>query len=113
MSSIVTLLGIGTLNITRSDIPAVTHLNYSARVQTVDAQTNLRDHAQITALAELTGCQILVNTSYNVRGEPIACTPEDAFQCLLGSKLDPLSTGNCVLRKSEQRAELLHDHHSQ
>ncbi len=100
------LFGIDKLNIARSDIPAVTHIDYSARVQTVHAKTNPRYHALITRFKELTGCPVLVNTSFNVRGEPIVCTPEDAFRCFMGSGIDLLVVGNCVLEKWDQRAEL-------
>ena len=100
------LFGIDKLNIARSDIPAVTHIDYSARVQTVHAKTNPRYHALITRFKELTGCPVLVNTSFNVRGEPIVCTPEDAFRCFMGSEIDLLVVGNCVLEKRDQRAEL-------
>jgi carbamoyltransferase len=100
------LFGIAKLNIVRSDIPAVTHIDYSARVQTVHAKTNPRYHALITRFKELTGCPVLVNTSFNVRGEPIVCTPDDAFRCFMGSEIDFLVVGNCVLTKRDQRAEL-------
>ncbi len=100
------LIGIDKLNIARSDIPAVTHIDYSARVQTVHATTNPRYHALITRFKELTGCPVLVNTSFNVRGEPIVCTPDDAFRCFMGSEIDLLVVGNCILEKRDQRAEL-------
>jgi carbamoyltransferase len=100
------LFGIDKLNIVRSDIPAVTHIDYSARVQTVHAKTNPRYHALITRFKELTGCPVLVNTSFNVRGEPIVCTPDDAFRCFMGSEIDLLVVGNCVLKKRDQRVEL-------
>jgi carbamoyltransferase len=100
------LFGIDKLNVARSDIPAVTHIDYSARVQTVHAKTNPRYHALITRFKELTGCPVLVNTSFNVRGEPIVCTPDDAFRCFMGSEIDLLVVGNCVLEKRNQRAEL-------
>ncbi len=100
------LFGIDKLNIARSDIPAVTHVDYSARVQTVHAKTNPRYHALITRFKELTGCPVLVNTSFNVRGEPIVCTPEDAFRCFMGSEIDLLVVGNCVLEKQDQTREL-------
>jgi carbamoyltransferase len=96
------LFGIDKLNIARSDIPAVTHVDYSARIQTVHAETNPRYHALIAAFKERTGCPVLVNTSFNVRGEPIVCTPEDAFRCFMGTELDVLAIGNCVLRKEDQ-----------
>ena len=100
------LFGIDKLNVARSDIPAVTHVDYSARVQTVHADTNPLYHRLISRFAELTGCPVLVNTSFNVRGEPIVATPEDAFRCFMGSRIDFLAVGNCVLRKSEQDQSL-------
>ncbi len=93
------LFGIDKLNIKRSDIPAVTHVDYSARVQTVHAETNPRYHALIKAFGDLTGCPVLVNTSFNIRGEPIVCTPEDAFRCFMGTELDLLVCGSCIVRK--------------
>jgi len=96
------MFGIDKLNVPRSDIPAVTHIDYSARIQTVHRQTNPRYHALLTAFQARTGCPVLVNTSFNVRGEPIVCTPEDAFRCFMGTELDLLVVGTCVLRKSEQ-----------
>jgi carbamoyltransferase len=98
------LFGIEKLNIARSTIPAVTHVDYSARVQTVDADTNPRFHALIKRFKEITGCPVLVNTSFNVRGEPIVCTPEDAFRCFLGNDLDLLVCGNAMLEKHRQNA---------
>jgi carbamoyltransferase len=96
------LFGIDKLNVPRSDIPAVTHVDYSARVQTVQEDTNPRYHALLSAFERKTGCPVLVNTSFNVRGEPIVCTPEDAFRCFLGTELDVLAVGNCYLRKADQ-----------
>jgi carbamoyltransferase len=96
------LFGIDKLNVPRSDIPAVTHVDYSVRIQTVHRDTNPRYQALITRFKALTGYPVLVNTSFNVRGEPIANTPEDAFRCFMGSDLDPLAVGNCILHKSEQ-----------
>ena len=96
------LFGIDKLNVPRSDIPAVTHVDYSARIQTVHRETNPRYHALITRFKALTGCPVLVNTSFNVRGEPIVCTPEDAFRCFMGSEIDLLAIGNCLLRKEDQ-----------
>ncbi|HEY3113660.1 MAG TPA: carbamoyltransferase [Gemmatimonadaceae bacterium] len=90
------------LRILRSDIPAATHVDGSARIQTVHKQTNPRFHQLISAFAERTGCPVLVNTSFNVRGEPIVCTPEDAFRCFMGTRIDALAIGNCFLRKGEQ-----------
>jgi carbamoyltransferase len=104
------LFGIDKLNIVRSDIPAVTHIDYSARIQTVHANTNPLFHRLITRFKELTGCPVLVNTSFNVRGEPIVCTPEDAFRCFMGNELDLLVVGRCILRKSTQDSELRHDY---
>ena len=96
------LFGIDKLNVPRSEIPAVTHVDYSARVQTVHQDTNPRFHALLCAFERKTGCPVLVNTSFNVRGEPIVCLPEDAFRCFMGSELDVLAVGNCYLRKEDQ-----------
>jgi carbamoyltransferase len=96
------LFGIDKLNVPRSDIPAVTHVDYSARIQTVHRGTNPRFHALISAFKALTGCPVLVNTSFNVRGEPIVCTPEDAYRCFMGTEIEMLVIGNCVLEKAEQ-----------
>jgi len=96
------LFGIDKLNVMRSEIPAVTHVDYSARVQTVHRETNPRYHALITAFKERTGCPLLVNTSFNVRGEPIVCTPTDAYRCFMGTGIDMLVIGNCVLEKAQQ-----------
>jgi carbamoyltransferase len=96
------LFGIDKLNVPRSAIPAVTHVDYSARVQTVHVDTNPRYHALISAFKQLTGCGVLVNTSFNVRGEPIVWTPEQAFRCFMGSDIEVLAVGNCYLRKEEQ-----------
>jgi len=96
------LFGIDKLNVPRSEIPAVTHVDYSARVQTVHEDTNPRYYALLSAFERKTGCPVLVNTSFNVRGEPIVCTPEDAFRCFMGSELDALAAGNCYLRKEGQ-----------
>jgi carbamoyltransferase len=90
------------LRIPRSDIPAATHVDGSARIQTVYKQTNPRFHMLISAFAKRTGCPVLVNTSFNVRGEPIVCTPDDAFRCFMGTGLDSLAIGNCFLRKADQ-----------
>jgi len=100
------LFGIDKLNVARSEIPAVTHVDYSARVQTVHADTNPRYHALISRFKAKTGCPVLVNTSFNVRGEPIVCTPEDAFRCFMGTELDVLAVGNCVLVKDDQDPRL-------
>ncbi|WPE17775.1 carbamoyltransferase family protein [Candidatus Thioglobus autotrophicus] len=96
------LFGIDKLNIKRSSIPAITHVDYSARIQTVHKRTNPKYHALITKFKEKTGCAVVVNTSFNVRGEPIICTPEDAFKCFMGTELDVLVVGNCFLRKEKQ-----------
>ena len=96
------LFGIDRLNVPRSEIPAVTHVDYSARIQTVHAETNPRYHALLSAFKARTGCPVLVNTSFNVRGEPIVCTPEDAFRCFMGTDVEVLVVGNCFLRKEQQ-----------
>jgi len=98
------------LRIPRSDIPAATHVDGSARIQSVHAQTNPRFHALISEFAKRTGCPVLVNTSFNVRGEPIVCTPEDAFRCFMGTQIDSLAIGNCFLRKDEQDEKLAGGH---
>jgi carbamoyltransferase len=98
--------GIDKLNVPRSEIPAVTHVDYSARIQTVHADTNPRYHALLSAFEQKTGCPVLVNTSFNVRGEPIVGTPEDAFRCFMGTELDMLAVGNCLLRKQQQDSAL-------
>ncbi|HTN98358.1 MAG TPA: carbamoyltransferase [Nordella sp.] len=107
------LFGIDKLNIPRSDIPAVTHVDYSARIQTVSADTNPRYHALISAFKERTGCPILVNTSFNVRGEPLVSTPEDAFRCFMGTGIEVLVVGNCYLRKERQDQKLLQSYENQ
>jgi len=104
------LFGIDKLNVVRSTIPAVTHVDYSARIQTVSADTNLRFHRLLSRFKALTGCPVLVNTSFNVRGEPIVCTPEDAFRCFMGNELDMLAVGNCILRKEQQDPALKRDY---
>ena len=104
------LFGIDKLNVPRSEIPAVTHVDYSARIQTVHSETNPRYHALISAFKRQTGCPVIVNTSFNVRGEPIVCTPEDAFRCFMGTDMDELAVGNCYLKKSEQDDSLRQDY---
>ncbi len=104
------LFGIDKLNVPRSDIPAITHVDYSARVQTVHAETNPRYHALITAFKQKTGCPVIVNTSFNVRGEPIVCTPEDAFRCFMGTGIEVLACGNCFLEKDDQDPALKLDY---
>ena len=98
------LFGIEKLNLRRSELPAITHVDYSARVQTVHEDTNPRYHALLTAFEQLTGCGVLVNTSFNVRGEPIVCTPSDAYRCFMRTKMDYLVVGNFLLDKREQPA---------
>ena len=100
------LFGIDKLNIKRSDIPAVTHVDYTARIQTVNENTNKRYYDLISKFKEKTGCPILVNTSFNVRGEPIVNSPTDAFNCLMGTELDYLVIGNCILDKNKQNSNL-------
>jgi len=106
------LFGIDKLNISRSEIPAVTHIDHSARIQTVSSATNPLFHRLLTRFKVLTGCPVLVNTSFNVRGEPIVCTPEDAFRCFMGNELDLLVIGQCVMRKAEQNPDLKQDYSS-
>ena len=96
------LFGIDRLNIARSKIPAVTHVDYSARIQTVHESTNPVYYKLIKHFMEITGCPVLVNTSFNVRGEPIVCTPEDAYKCFMGTELDMLVVGNFILHKTAQ-----------
>lgn len=105
-----TLFGIEKLNVVRSEIPAVTHVDYSARVQTVHQETNPRFHRLLQAFKQQTNCPVLVNTSFNVRGEPIVCTPEDAFRCFMGTDIETLVIGNCLLHKSEQDPHLAQDY---
>lgn len=100
------LFGIDKLNVLRSQIPAVTHLDYSARIQTVHQETNPRYYNLISKFKQLTGCPVLVNTSFNVRGEPIVCAPEDAFRCFMGTELDVLAIGNTILQKADQQESL-------
>jgi carbamoyltransferase len=104
------LFGIDKLNVPRSEIPAVTHVDYSARVQTVHEATNPRYWRLIQAFKQRTGCPVVVNTSFNVRGEPIVCTPEDAFRCFMGSEIEMLVVGNCLLRKEAQNPSLKLDY---
>jgi carbamoyltransferase len=101
-----TRFGIDKLNVVRSDIPAVTHVDYSARLQTVHRETTPLYHALLARFRQLTGCPVLVNTSFNIRGEPIVCSPEDAFRCFMGTELDRLVVGHCVLRKEDQDPRL-------
>ena len=96
------LFGIDKLNVPRSSVPAITHVDYSARIQTVHSKTNSIFYAVISKFKEKTGCPLLVNTSFNVRGEPIICSPTDAFKCFMGTELDVLAIGNFVLLKEKQ-----------
>ncbi len=98
-------IGVEKLKVPRSQVPAVTHVDFSARIQTVHADTNPRYHQLIEAFRDKTGCPMLVNTSFNVRGEPIVCTPEDAYRCFMGTDMDTLSIGNCFLEKALQPRE--------
>lgn len=104
------LFGIDKLNVPRSEIPAVTHVDYSARIQTVHPDTNPRYHALLERFKARTGCPVLVNTSFNVRGEPIVCTPEDAFRCFMGTGIELLVVGNAILRKEDQDPALAQDY---
>jgi len=104
------LFGIEKLNVPRSTIPAVTHVDYSARIQSVHADINPRYHALLSRFKALTGCPVLVNTSFNVRGEPIVHTPEDAFRCFMGSEIELLAVGNCLLAKERQNPALKIDY---
>jgi carbamoyltransferase len=104
------LFGIDKLNVPRSEIPAVTHVDYSARIQTVHKDTNPLYYALISTFKALTSCPVLVNTSFNVRGEPIVCTPEDAFNCLMGTEIEFLVVGNCLMRKEDQNPALIKDY---
>ena len=104
------LFGIQKLNVLRSEIPAITHVDYSARVQTITEETNPRFYQLISKFKELTGCPVIVNTSFNVRGEPIVCSPEDAFNCFMGTEIDLLVVGNCVLKKERQDMNLINEY---
>ena len=104
------LFGIDKLNIKRSEIPAVTHVDYSARIQTVTKKTNAHYYDLIKKFKEKTGCPVIVNTSFNVRGEPIVNTPTDAFNCFMGTELDYLVIGNCILNKNDQDPSLKKDY---
>jgi len=101
-----TLFGIEKLNVPRSSVPAITHVDYSARIQTVHVDTNPRYHALISNFKKVTGCPIVVNTSFNIRGEPIVCKPKDAFKCFMGTDLDVLAVGNYLLIKDQQDENL-------
>ena len=107
------LFGIEKLNIKRSEIPAVTHIDYTSRIQTVHEETNLKYYKLLKKFKELTGCPILVNTSFNVRGEPIVCTVEDAFRCFMGTNLDILVCEDYILEKRKQNQQLLTNYKDQ
>jgi carbamoyltransferase len=97
------LWGIDKLNVVRSEIPAITHVDYSARLQTVHKDTNPRYHKLIEQFEKDTGCAVIINTSFNVRGEPIVCTPEDAYKCFMRTMMDYLVLGNYLLAKEDQK----------
>jgi carbamoyltransferase len=105
------LFGIDQLKVARSEIPAVTHVDYSARVQTVHRETNPRYHQLLTAFHQRTGTPVIVNTSFNVRGEPIVNTPEDAYRCFMGTELDALAIEDCLLLKEQQPPALRRRYH--
>ena len=106
------LFGIGKLNVPRSEIPAVTHVDYSARIQTVTPETNPRFHALLKAFERRTGCPVVVNTSFNVRGEPIVCSPEDAYRCFMGTDIDTLAIGSFIVRKRSQPSGRKQQYHA-
>jgi carbamoyltransferase len=97
------LFGIDKLNVARSDLPAVTHIDYSARIQTVSRVTNPLYYDVIDAFAKKTGCPVIINTSFNVRGEPIVCRPEEAFKCFMRTEMDYLVIGNYIIAKTDQK----------
>ncbi len=100
------LFGINKLNVKRSDIPAVTHVDYSARIQTVHEDTNPKYYKLLQSFKKITNCPIIVNTSFNIRGEPIVCTIQDAYRCFMGTDLDMLVCGNYILYKDQQNIQL-------
>ena len=104
------LFGIDKLNVKRSDIPAVTHVDYTSRIQTVDKNTNKKFYDLINKFKKKTGCPLIINTSFNVRGEPIVNSPTDAFKCFMGTNLDYLVIGNFILEKKKQNKDLLKDY---
>ena len=104
------LFGIEKLNVERSQVPSVTHVDYSARIQTVHKETNLKFYGLIKEFEKITGCPILINTSFNVRGEPIVCNVKDAFNCFMGTNLDVLVCNNFILYKNEQNKNLIQDY---
>ena len=104
------LFGIQKLNIPRSSVPAITHVDYSARIQTVHFETNPLYYSVISKFKQKTGCPVIVNTSFNVRGEPIVNTPTDAYNCFMGTELDYLVIGDCILDKKKQNPKLKKDY---
>jgi len=104
--------GLDKLYLQRSSLPAITHVDYSARIQTVHKATNPKYHALISKFNELTNCPVLINTSFNIRGEPIVNSPKDAFRCFMGTDMDVLVIGNCVLKKEDQHSSLSKDYKS-
>ena len=104
------LFGIDKLNVKRSDVPAVTHVDYSARIQTVNKETNKKYYELLQNFKKITNCPMIVNTSFNVRGEPIVCTIKDAFRCFMGTDLDLLVCGNFILYKNKQDEKLKQDY---
>jgi carbamoyltransferase len=104
------LFGIEKLRVPRSEIPAVTHVDYSGASADLHRETNPRFHELVARFKKRTGCPVLVNTSFNVRGEPIVCTPEDAFRCFMGTEIDVLTVGNCLLKKEAQDPRLKLDY---
>ena len=101
------------LKVKRSIIPAITHVDYSARIQTVDRYTNPIFYQLLKYFKKITNCGVLINTSFNVRGEPIVCTPEDAFNCFMATEMDKLVIGNCFLEKKDQDPSLKKDYKNQ
>ncbi len=107
------LTGIEKLNIKRSSLPAITHVDYSARIQTVHKETNSKYYKLIKRFEELTGCPVIINTSFNIRGEPIVSSPSDAYQCFMGTEIDLLVIGNCILKKEDQDPSMVKDYKNQ
>ena len=107
------LFGIDKLNIKRSNIPAVTHVDYSARIQTVHKETNPKYYNLLENFKKITNCPVIVNTSFNVRGEPIVCTLRDAYRCFMGTDLDMLVCENFILYKEQQNVQLIQDYKNQ
>ena len=107
------LFGIEKLNVKRSSLPAVTHIDFSARVQTVNGKFNKRYYDLINDFYKISGCPVIVNTSFNIRGEPIVCSIEDAYQCFMGTNLDVLVCENFVMLKDEQSKNLVREYKSQ